>query len=115
MIERISPFLTSKLTSLSALTPPKRSVMPRTSSSTSSKRWPGRPRPAGPDRSATGLFRRLRHRRRLGREIADRHLGLDLAGMAVLEGHHGLDRDLVGAGIESLDQSPIPLVDHRAP
>ena len=114
MIERISPCRMSKLTSVSALTPPKRSVMPRTSSSTSSKR---RARTAPPDRLPAcrpSRYSAACGTGALGREVADHHLGLDHAGAAVLEGHLGLDRDLVGAGVERLDQGPVALVDHAA-
>src|SRR5918995_6074787 len=96
MMARISPFLMSKLTSASALTPPNRRLMPSTSRRTSSK---VRARPARVIGSASVaiaalLFRRLRHRG-LREHVADRHLGLDGAGAAVLEGHLGLDRDAV--------------------
>ena len=49
-----------------------------------------------------------------GTHVADRHLGPDHAGAAVLEGHLRLDRNAVPARVQRLDQFAVALVDHAA-
>ena len=48
------------------------------------------------------------------RHVADRHLGVDPTGAAVLEGHLGRHRDRALVRVEGLDQRPVALVDHAA-
>ena len=115
MIARISCSRTSKLMSVSALTPPKRRLMLRTSRTTSPMRR-ARPARVGPRRrlaiaraapaaasdAAAPSCRPPRHRERL--RVDDLQVGRDLAGAAVLERHLGLDVLSSSPRVERVDE-----------
>src|SRR5690242_16190859 len=99
MMARISPARTSKLTSESALTPPKASEIFSTDSRI----------------SATGLVsviasplvssrRALRAGARKALRVVDAHIGTEHAGAAVFELHHGFDTLRPHAAVERIDQ-----------
>src|SRR5262245_35254901 len=114
MMARISPLRTSKLTSVNAFTPPNASEMLSTESRTSpSVRVAvivGRRLKRTASASDSSPSRLHQHFR-----LADRHIGADDAGAAILELDRGLDELRWLPRIQRVDQHSVLVGDEAAP
>src|SRR5512141_2418537 len=113
MIARISCSRTSKLTSVSAFTPPNASDTPSTARMTSPSLRPAASATLASCRSMSG-----RLSQRLGGEgarVLDPEIGADIAGAAILEAHLRLDDAALDSGIERIDDGGVFLRDEATP